>query len=467
MDVSLIRNVTLIDDVWQGVQLASASPADIGLFMGVGLMLFLAYRALARKRLIEDLPRSTCGGLTVGMCRVRGKAGAERDHELLKAPGSDTQVVYWSERVEEQVAIVEDAPPTRRRRRHNRVRYEWQEVSHRTSRATFWLLDETGRVEVDPRGAHMDTRVDFQEVFEVGYPGARRRSRARRRGGRTGLRRREVRVIYPGEEVSIIGPARLVDTGDRLRIGPGDWQAPDYVITTRGEAKVASAYGRWALFLVLVALALVGFWWGGRMAAGHLTLLHTWPLIGEDPSARWLLMMLAIACVVVLYLKVMLDGLVALQKRVERAWSMLEVELSRRHHLIATLANLVRGYGAREAELMRQVARMRRNAQPGDGEQPGRSKGHSERDVGVTREVDALAEAYPALRSSEHYGRLMDELRTTEDRVAWARAFYNDSVERFNTRLQRVPDNLVARLLGVRRALYERERRPTSPERGA
>ncbi|RVU48471.1 hypothetical protein EA187_03280 [Lujinxingia sediminis] len=459
MDVSLIRNLSVMDEVWQGLQLVPTSPADVGLMVGVGLMLYLAYRALARKRFIEDLPLSTCAGVTVGMCRLHAKARAAHASDLLKAPGSGSPVVYWSERVEEQVAVVEEEPPTRQRRRHRRVRYEWREVSRRASRASFWLEDETGRVEVDPGGAEMHTRVDFQEVIEVARAGSRRRERARRRGGRTGLRRREVRVIHSGEEVSIIGPARLTQAADRLRIGPGNWNAPEYVITTLGEAKLTQNYGRWALFLLLVALALLGWWAGSGGVVESRAIRHAWAAPGEYPGARALLMAWALACVLMLYLKVIFDGMVALQNRVERAWSMLEVELARRHHLISTLVDLVRGYGAHEAEVMREVARRRNPALAGERGSEVRSRARSERDVQATSSCDALAEAYPNLRSSEHYLRLMDALRSTEDRVAWARTFYNDSVERHNTRLQRFPDRMVWRVFGVRPAPSERDRR--------
>jgi uncharacterized tellurite resistance protein B-like protein len=134
------------------------------------------------------------------------------------------------------------------------------------------------------------------------------------------------------------------------------------------------------------------------------------------------------------------NELVNLRERVRQARSLVDVELKRRRDLIPRLVEVVKGLRDHEARVQEQVARLRAQA--------AREAGSVE---GCTASVRAIAEAYPELKSNEAFLSLQNELTRTEQRIALARAYLNDIVTHYNNRLEVVPDNFVARLLGLKR----------------
>jgi len=307
--------------------IAAVTLEDLFVASGVLLLLFLAYRALSRKRFIENLAPSTCAGLTVGMCRLEARAAHTDATPLLKTPHSDSLSVYWSVRVEDQFEVREEEWHASGRKRQRR-RLEWRLVEHRTSRNFFWIEDETGRVEVDLQGAQVEAAVDYCEVARQGDRRFRQISRRRPIKGSTGLRRVEVRAIQPGESLFVVGPARLTTEGDRLRIGPGDWHDPVYLISHRKIDAIPTGYGRWSLMLFTVAMLLAWWWFGALDVWGGLPPGN--PLSSGATRSPWHLLplMLTAGSAALLYLKIMVDGLIELRHRVQRAWSMLDVELA-------------------------------------------------------------------------------------------------------------------------------------------
>lgn len=142
------------------------------------------------------------------------------------------------------------------------------------------------------------------------------------------------------------------------------------------------------------------------------------------------------------------NGLVALRQGVKNAWAQIEVQLKRRHDLIPNLVNTVKGYAAHEKDTLERVisARARATAATTPAEM---IKAEGELSSALARLL-AVSEAYPDLKANQNFLSLQEELTSTENRIAYARQFYNDSVTRLNTRVQSFPAVFVAGLFGFK-----------------
>lgn len=138
------------------------------------------------------------------------------------------------------------------------------------------------------------------------------------------------------------------------------------------------------------------------------------------------------------------NSLVALRLRVQNAWSDIDVQLKRRHDLIPNLVSAVQGYMAHERSTLDNVAQARSQAlavPSGDIQQ--RIAAESAL-TGALGKLFAVAENYPQLRAVESVQLLQEQLTSTENRIAYARQFYNDEAMKFNTAQATFPRNLFA-----------------------
>lgn len=142
---------------------------------------------------------------------------------------------------------------------------------------------------------------------------------------------------------------------------------------------------------------------------------------------------------------VMFNRLVTLRNLVSSSWHGIDVELQRRHDLIPNLVATVQGYAAHERAVLEEVTAARTSAlAAGDG---AAAKRDAEQQVSTSlRNLFAVAEGYPDLLASTNFLALQEELTSTEDRLALARRVYNANVQTYNTTVQRVPSNLIAKL---------------------
>ncbi len=146
------------------------------------------------------------------------------------------------------------------------------------------------------------------------------------------------------------------------------------------------------------------------------------------------------------------NGLVRLRNDVGSAWSQIDVQLKRRHDLIPNLVSVVKGYMEFERDTLERVVSARAHAAAASGI---REKAVLE--GRLSRAVDGLfivMEKYPILKSNENVMQLQEELVSTENRIAFARQFYNDLVANFMTRLKVFPDNIIASFFSFRGAEY-------------
>jgi LemA protein len=151
-----------------------------------------------------------------------------------------------------------------------------------------------------------------------------------------------------------------------------------------------------------------------------------------------------IAIVVILLLVFVLayNGLVRDRNRIDNAWSQIGVQLERRHDLIPNLVETVKGYAAHERETLEEVVAARQRGIEAQGVQ---EQAAAENQItSALRQLFAVAEAYPDLKANQNFLSLQEELTSTEDRIAYSRQFYNDRVLGYNTKLQKIPTNLIA-----------------------
>ncbi len=170
---------------------------------------------------------------------------------------------------------------------------------------------------------------------------------------------------------------------------------------------------------------------------------------------------LGVIAVLLLYVIVAFNLLVRDRNRVDSSWSGIDVQLRLRYDLIPNLVETVRAYAAHERQTFEAVTRARAQAQQAQGV---RDQAQAENQVtaGLTR-LMAVAEAYPQLKANQNFLALQEELTGVESKIAFARQFYNDQVQAFNTRVQSFPSNVVAGLFRFRpREFFEIE----EPARG-
>jgi LemA protein len=155
-----------------------------------------------------------------------------------------------------------------------------------------------------------------------------------------------------------------------------------------------------------------------------------------------LIIILVIVVLIGLYVVFSYNGLVSLRNRIENAWAQIDVQLKRRYDLIPNLVETVKGYASHERETLDAVIEARNAGMTATGPH---DQAEAENQItGALKSLFALSEAYPDLKANQNFAQLQEELTGTEGRIAYARQFYNDTVYRYNTKIQSFPSNVLA-----------------------
>lgn len=140
------------------------------------------------------------------------------------------------------------------------------------------------------------------------------------------------------------------------------------------------------------------------------------------------------------------NRITVLENRIKNAWAQVDVQLKRRNDLIPNLLETVKGYATHEREVFTKVAEARQQSiQAGSVREQAAAENQMNSALG---RLFAVAEAYPELKANQNFMALQTELSETEDKIAYARQFYNDSVLQFNNAIQTIPGNLIAGPMG-------------------
>lgn len=164
---------------------------------------------------------------------------------------------------------------------------------------------------------------------------------------------------------------------------------------------------------------------------------------------------LVIIVLIVLWAVSAYNGLVTLRNRVKNGWAQIDVQLKQRADLIPNLVETVKGYAAHESQVFTQVTQARANAlqaaQSGDVTQRIEAENQLSR---ALVNLQATAEAYPQLQANQNFMDLQGQLKGLEEKIAYARQFYNDVVQKYNTKIEVVPTNIIAGLFHFEQAAY-------------
>lgn len=165
---------------------------------------------------------------------------------------------------------------------------------------------------------------------------------------------------------------------------------------------------------------------------------------------------LGIIIALVLIILAIYNNLVKLRQTVKNAWSRIDVQLQRRFDLVPNLVETVQGYMEHEQEVFTKISELRTswaNATTLN------EKAELDTQLSNTlKTIMAVSENYPVLKASENFSKLQEELRATENKIAASRQFYNDSVTRYNIKLEVIPSNIIASLFSFKpEELFEAE----------
>ena len=146
------------------------------------------------------------------------------------------------------------------------------------------------------------------------------------------------------------------------------------------------------------------------------------------------------------------NSLVRLRNQFKNAWHQIDVQLKRRYDLIPNLVEVVKDYMSYEQETLTRVIEARGAALSARGAS---AQGKAENALTESlKSLFAVVERYPELKANQNVSSLQEELAGTENKISFARQFYNDSVMTYNNRIQSIPTNLIAQVFDFSRAEY-------------
>jgi hypothetical protein len=403
------------------------SAAALGSIIGS----FFFYR---RKRIIDDLPTSKTQGVFLGLTELKGTAESETP---LTSYLKEIQCItykwkvdeHWSRWVTETYTDAQGHLQTRTRRESG-----WKTVAQGGETIPFYLEDDAGVIQVVPEKADIHDVKVFDETcdrgnslyYDKGPEYAIADSDHRRRFHET--------AIPLHTRLYILGNARERKDVVAAEIAH-DKSSPMFIISTKTEKQVSGGFaaGFWSLLVLSLLLVMGGI-------VGTLALLHTG--FGWQPfvigGTAWLVL------IFIAWLWTVYNSLVNLRQRVLQAWSQVDVQLKRRNDLIPNLVHVVEGYRQHEREVQQDITELRGQLTATPPGTPG------EDFKGITSMLRVMVERYPELKASELFLHLQRSLSDAEQRIALARDYFNDVATFYNTRLEIIPDRLVAAILRLK-----------------
>ena len=163
-----------------------------------------------------------------------------------------------------------------------------------------------------------------------------------------------------------------------------------------------------------------------------------------------LIILIVIIIIILVAIVAIYNGLVTARNKVKNAWAQIDVQLNRRADLIPNLVETVKGYAAHESSVFEDVTAARAGLMNANGV---KEIGEANNQLSSTlKTLFAVAENYPELKANENFKELQAQLAQTEDKIAYSRQFYNDTVLMYNNKCQTFPSNIFAGMFGFKEA---------------
>ena len=161
-----------------------------------------------------------------------------------------------------------------------------------------------------------------------------------------------------------------------------------------------------------------------------------------EPSSIIIIIIVGVVLLLVFYVIGVYNKLINARNKVKDQFAQIDVQLKRRSDMIPNLVETVKGYMTHESETLTKIAELRTswaNAKTID------EKAKLDNELaGTLKTIMAVSESYPDLKASQNFTNLQSELSETEDKISYSRQFYNDSVTKYNTELEKFPSNIIA-----------------------
>jgi hypothetical protein len=404
-------------------------------WLGAALGLFClaaAAHAGRRRRLVDNLPTSKTTGVFIGLVELKGTA--ESAGPLTSYLAGAACVAYEWKVEEHWSSTVTETYTDSNGKTQTRTRHEsgWKTVADGGETIPFYLQDDCGVILIRPDGAKREWLPMFNETcgrgdalyYGKGPPEAVANSDHRRRFTESGLPLHAPLYVMgqARERQEVVAPEIAQDPN-----------APLFLISTRSEEQVSSGM-KWGErgWVIAGLVVTVGFpvW---HDAALGLPLELRWPIYAGVGLGY-------VAVGALAWVWMVFNSLVDLRQRLRQAWSLVDVQLKRRHDLIPNLVEVVIGFRDHEHKVQTELAALR-------SQLTATPPGVAGPDYGaMNKTVLAIMERYPELKASDAFLALQQNLVDTEQRIALARGYFNDIATHFNTRLEVVPERFVARL---------------------
>jgi hypothetical protein len=401
----------------------------VGSLLGI-LFLILGLRANRKKRLLQNLPTAKTKGVFIGLVELKGSAESSEPFTSFLAESRCVQFrwsveEHWSRTVRESYTDSKGRRKTRTRRESG-----WKTVASGGDEQPFYLQDNTGAVLVHPTGAKLEPLTIFSQHCTRSdqlYYG---------KGPETAVsnsdhRRRFTELGFPiHTPIYVVGKARERTDVVAPEIAQ-DATAPLFLISTKSEEQVTGKYATaaflWSFFGLIFCVAGL-IWFDSLRHHSPEQRIPIYVGIAFAYLSAW-----AIGWVWSVY-----NSLIDLRNRVRQAWSLVDIQLKRRHDLIPNLVSAVSGLKDHEAQAQTELAELRTQT---TATAPGESGSEFH---ALKHAVIGVVEKYPELKTDEAFQKLQRELADTENRIALARDYFNNISTHYNTRIQQFPDSQVA-----------------------
>ncbi len=168
------------------------------------------------------------------------------------------------------------------------------------------------------------------------------------------------------------------------------------------------------------------------------------------PTALWII--LIVVGILVIFVATTYNSLVVLRNKVRDQWSQIEVQLKKRFDLIPNLVETVKGYAKHEKDTLNEVIEARNKFKTANSQEE-EMAASGDLNKALSR-LMVLTEAYPDLKANENFIQLQTDLKDVEEKIAFARQFYNDTVLSYMNKVEMFPSNIIASMFGFKEMKY-------------